>query len=90
MVFHILITIFCGNNNNNNNSIRIYLRANLTAQKPVTKLARVRRTKQQNTNKIQNKTVYIVIAIIIIIITILKSIIIIIQFLTAQQPKDQC
>jgi hypothetical protein len=28
-------------NNNNNNSIRVYLRANLTAQRPITKLARV-------------------------------------------------
>jgi hypothetical protein len=30
-------------NNNNNNSIRVYLRANLTAQRPITKLARVYR-----------------------------------------------
>jgi hypothetical protein len=39
------------NNNNNNsiqfNSILIYLRANLTAQRPITKLARVRSKKQQ-------------------------------------------
>jgi hypothetical protein len=28
-------------NNNNNNSIIIYLRANLRAQKPITKLARI-------------------------------------------------
>jgi hypothetical protein len=31
--------------NNNNNSILIYLRANLTAQKPITKLARERSKK---------------------------------------------
>jgi hypothetical protein len=39
---------------NNNNSIRDYLRANLTAQRPITKLARVHRNtqkylKEQNT-----------------------------------------
>jgi hypothetical protein len=32
-----------------------YLRANLTGQRPITKFARIRRKKQQNTNKIQNK-----------------------------------
>jgi hypothetical protein len=31
--------------------IRIYLRANLTPQKPITKLARVRRKKQQDAYK---------------------------------------
>jgi hypothetical protein len=36
-----------GNNNNNNNSIHVYLRANLTAQMPITKLARERRKRQQ-------------------------------------------
>jgi hypothetical protein len=38
------------NNNNNSfqfNSIRVYLRANLTAQKPITKLARVHRSTQK-------------------------------------------
>jgi hypothetical protein len=44
---------------NFNNSIRVYLRTNLRAQKPITKLAGVHRntdiTKKQNTNK----TVYI-------------------------------
>jgi hypothetical protein len=30
-------------NNSNNNSIRVYLRTNLTAQRPITKLARVHR-----------------------------------------------
>jgi hypothetical protein len=36
---------------NNNNSIKfVFLRENLTAQRPVTKLAQVRRMKQQNTN----------------------------------------
>jgi hypothetical protein len=32
------------------NSIHIYLRANLTAQRPITKLARVRRNKNKNKN----------------------------------------
>jgi hypothetical protein len=36
------------NNNNNNNKINIYLRANLTAQRPITKSAQGRRKKQQN------------------------------------------
>jgi hypothetical protein len=35
------------NNNSNNDSIRIYLRANLAAQRPVTESAGVRRKKQQ-------------------------------------------
>jgi hypothetical protein len=35
------------NNNNDNNSIRVYLRANLTAQRPITKLARVYRNTQK-------------------------------------------
>jgi hypothetical protein len=35
------------NNNNNNNSIRVYLRANLTAQMPITKLAPVHRNTQK-------------------------------------------
>jgi hypothetical protein len=35
------------NNNNNNNSIRVYLRANLTEQRPITKLARIHRTTQK-------------------------------------------
>jgi hypothetical protein len=47
------------------NSILIYLRANLTAQRPITKWARVTRT-----NKIQNKEVYTVMIVIIIIIII--------------------
>jgi hypothetical protein len=46
-----------GNHNNNSiqfNSILVYLRANLTAQKPITKLARVRRNNNKTlTNKIQ-------------------------------------
>jgi sugar diacid utilization regulator len=46
------------NNNNNTNSIRVYLRANLTAQRPITKLARVHRnTQKYYKNKIQNMTV---------------------------------
>jgi hypothetical protein len=32
--------------NNSNNSIRVYLRADLTAQRPITKLARVYRSTQ--------------------------------------------
>jgi hypothetical protein len=52
------------NNNNNNNSIQfnsilVYLRANLTALRPITKLARVRETNtntyKQNTNNNKNK-----------------------------------
>jgi hypothetical protein len=43
------------NNNNNNNSHFIYLRANLTAQNPVTKLAQVRRKKEQQNCYKQNK-----------------------------------
>jgi hypothetical protein len=35
------------NNNNNNNSVRVYLRANLAAQRPITKLARVHRNTQK-------------------------------------------
>jgi hypothetical protein len=35
------------NNNNNNNPIFIYLRESLTTQKPITKLVRVRKRKQQ-------------------------------------------
>jgi hypothetical protein len=43
------------------NSILVYLCANLTAQKPITKLARVRRNNNKTlTNKIQNKEVYII------------------------------
>jgi hypothetical protein len=43
----------CNNtNNNNNNSVLIYLRENLTAQRPVTKLARVRK---RNSSKTQTK-----------------------------------
>jgi hypothetical protein len=42
------ICISNNNNNNNNNSIRVYLRANLTAQRPVTKFARVHRNIQNN------------------------------------------
>jgi hypothetical protein len=60
-------------------SIRIYLRANLTVQKPAAKLARVRSTKQQNTNKIQTNSVYVIIIIIIIIIFSFNS-------LTTQRP----
>jgi hypothetical protein len=47
------------NNSGKNNSIQfnsifVYLRANLTAQKPVTKLARIRRNNNKTfTNKIQ-------------------------------------
>jgi hypothetical protein len=44
------------NNNNNNNSIRIYLRANLTAQRPITKLTRVRKKKQQQNTASKIKT----------------------------------
>jgi hypothetical protein len=48
-------------------SILIYLRANLTAQRPITKSARIRRTKeQQNTNKIKDNAVYVIIIIRII------------------------
>jgi hypothetical protein len=43
------------------NLILVYLRANLTAQKPITKLARVRRNNNKTlTNKIQNKAVYVI------------------------------
>jgi hypothetical protein len=56
-------------NNSNNNSILIYLRTNLTAKKPLTKLARVGRTKQLK-NKIRNKAVYVVIVVIIIPLSI--------------------
>jgi hypothetical protein len=35
------------NNNNNNNSIRVYLCAHLTAQRPITKLAQVHRNTQK-------------------------------------------
>jgi hypothetical protein len=35
---------------NNNIKIHIYLRANLTAQRPITKLTRERRKKQQTQN----------------------------------------
>jgi hypothetical protein len=45
------------------NSILIYLRANLTAQGPITKLARGRRKKQRN--KIKNKEFYIKIRVIL-------------------------
>jgi hypothetical protein len=51
---------------NNNNSIQfdsilVYLRGNLTALKPITKLARVRRNNNKTlTNKIQNKAVYVI------------------------------
>jgi hypothetical protein len=38
-----------------------YLHSNLTAQRPITKLAQVRRKKQQN--KIQNKAVHIIVII---------------------------
>jgi hypothetical protein len=54
--------LFAGNNrnstnNNNNNSIRVYLRANLTAQRLIIKLARVhtnslKQLKEQNMYKI--------------------------------------
>jgi hypothetical protein len=37
-------------------SILIYLRAKLRAQRPITKLAQVRRTKQQQNNYKQNTT----------------------------------
>jgi hypothetical protein len=37
------------NNNNNNNKIIIYLHTNLTAQRPITKLVRVHRKKEQKT-----------------------------------------
>jgi hypothetical protein len=48
-------------NNNNNNKIFVYLRANLTAQRPITKSARARgRTQKELTNKIQNKAVCII------------------------------
>jgi hypothetical protein len=42
------------NNNNNNNSIRLYLRANLTAQRPITKLARAYNNNNNNNNNINN------------------------------------
>jgi hypothetical protein len=42
------------------NSIRVYLRADLTAQRPITKLARVYGSTQKSLkNKIQNMTAYI-------------------------------
>jgi hypothetical protein len=41
-------------NNNNNNSIHVYLRANLTARRPITKLARVYRNKQPKSNNNNN------------------------------------
>jgi hypothetical protein len=50
-------------------SIHVYLRANLTAQKLITKFERARREKQQKTdeqNKIQIKTVYLLIMMMII------------------------
>jgi hypothetical protein len=66
------------------NSILIYLRANLTAQKPITKLARVRRTKQQqNTNKIRTKQGSLYSS-----NNIIQSIYLFIYMLT-QQPKGQ-
>jgi hypothetical protein len=72
------------------NSVLIYLRANLTAQKPTTKLALVRITKLQQRTYTQNKkqgSLYSINnSIVIILIVIIK----IIQFLTAQQPKGQC
>jgi hypothetical protein len=37
------------------NSILIYLRANLTAQRPITKLARVKKINITHTNKIQKQ-----------------------------------
>jgi hypothetical protein len=40
--------------NNNNNSTLISLRANLTAQRPITKTPRVRRKKQQQKTYKQN------------------------------------
>jgi uncharacterized integral membrane protein len=54
---------------NNNNSI--YLRANLTAQRPITKRARV----EKNQTKYKNKAIIIII-IIIIIITIIVIVIV--------------
>jgi hypothetical protein len=43
------------------NSILVYLRANLAAQKPITKSARIRRNNNKTlTNKIQNKAVYVI------------------------------
>jgi hypothetical protein len=65
MMMMIIITQF--------NSILVYLRANLTAQRPIIKLAQVHRNKQYKlANKIQNKTFYK------IVITIIPGIIIII------------
>jgi hypothetical protein len=57
------------NNNNNNNSRHIYLRGKLTAQRPITKLAQLRRNNNETrANKIQKKEVYTVAVIITIII----------------------
>jgi hypothetical protein len=42
------------NNNNNNNTILVYLRADLTVQRPITKLVRVskKKKKEQKLTKI--------------------------------------
>jgi hypothetical protein len=50
--------------NNNNNSILNYLLGDLTAERPTTMLARVRRMKQQN--RMQNKAGYKVVSVIVI------------------------
>jgi hypothetical protein len=47
------------NNSNNNNIIRVYLRANLTAQRPITKLIWVHRNTEITKKQDTNKTVYI-------------------------------
>jgi hypothetical protein len=43
--------ILYNNNNNNNNSFLVYLRANLIAERPITKRARVRRKKDKTRTK---------------------------------------
>jgi hypothetical protein len=41
--------------NNNNNSIRFYLRANLTAQRPITKRARAEKKTKKKTHTYKQK-----------------------------------
>jgi hypothetical protein len=66
---------------NNNNSIFIYLLANLIAQRPLTKLARVKKERNNKTltNKIQNKTVYIIVVVVVVVVIIIIIIILLFQ-----------
>jgi hypothetical protein len=73
--------------------LQLFFRTNLTAQSPITKLARVIRKKQERTYKQNIKqdsscsngnNMIIIIPLKSIIMTI------IIQFLTTEQPKGQC